>query len=108
MVRFPPKPYRRRRYQEGGIIMDRTALSAELRDLYNDNVCGSLDFLGDNVELEADLGLDSIDMVSLIMQVERRFRIHLSHEELNSVVTAGDLLDLIADKVPRRSQLRAA
>lgn len=83
-------------------------MSEVLRDLYNENMCGSVAFLDDAEELATDLGLDSIDMVSLIMQVERHFRVRLSHEELNSVITVGNLLDLVTVKLPQTMHQRAA
>ncbi len=88
--------------------MDRIALSELLLEMYNENTCGSVAALSDHEELATDLGLDSIDMVSLVMQVERYFRIRLSHEELNSVATVGNLLDLITVKLPQQSLRRAA
>ncbi|MDB5340472.1 MAG: acpP 5 [Planctomycetaceae bacterium] len=88
--------------------MDRATLRHTLTELYNADTGNSLSTLGDAVRLVDDLGLDSVDMVSLIMQVERRFRIRLSHEELSAVLTAGDLLDLIATKSEAECILRAA
>ena len=44
------------------------------------------------------LGLDSVDVVGLVMRVERHFRIRLAMEELLEVKTVGDLLDLIHSK----------
>ncbi len=88
--------------------MDRAVLSEALRDLYNEDTGASLDVLGEDVALIADLGLDSVDVVSLIMQVERQFRIRLSLAELNQVQTFGDLLNLVTIKLQRDSGFRAA
>ena len=88
--------------------MDRAILSEALRDLYNEDTGASLDVLGEDVALIADLGLDSVDVVSLIMQVERQFRIRLSLAELNQVQTFGDLLDLVTIKLQRDAGFRAA
>ena len=93
---------------EGSNIMDRAIVSEALRDLYNEDTGAALDFLGDEVELIADLGLDSVDVVSLIMQVERQFRIRLSLDELNRVQTFGDLLDLVTIKLQQNTGFRAA
>jgi acyl carrier protein len=88
--------------------MDRATLSEALRDLYNEDMGTSLDVLGEEVEFVADLGLDSIDVVSLVMQVERQFRIRLTVTELNRVHTFGNLLDLITVKLHRDLGTRAA
>lgn len=88
--------------------MDRADLSEALRDLYNEDTGASLDVLGEDVEFITDLGLDSVEVVSLIMQVERLFRIRLTLTELNQVVTFGNLLDLVLPKLQKTSGYRAA
>ncbi len=54
--------------------------------------------LEDDQNLRVDLGLDSVDLVSIVSQVERRFRIRLTQEELPKLVTVGDVLDLLEAK----------
>ena len=49
-------------------------LEADTGEKYSD--------LEDSTDLRAGLGLDSVDVVSVVSQIERRFRIRLSHEEL--------------------------
>lgn len=79
--------------------MDRTELRNVLRELYNEDTDSTLSEFGDAVNLVTDLGLDSVDMVSLVMQVERHFRIRMTHEELSEVLLVGQLLDLISSKL---------
>ena len=47
----------------------------------------------------SDLGLDSLDMVELIMYCEKDFRVVLEEEEWRSMHTPGQLLDLMLAKV---------
>lgn len=54
--------------------------------------------LDDGMKLRDDLALDSLDVVSIVSQVERRFRIRLTHEELQGLVTVGDVLNLLQVK----------
>jgi acyl carrier protein len=49
--------------------------------------------------LREGLGLDSVDVVSVVSQIERRFHIRLTHQELEKLVTVGDVLDLLETKV---------
>ena len=88
--------------------MDRVTLSEALLDVYNEDTGASLTALSEDVRLVADLGLDSIDVVSLIMQIERQFRIRLSRDDLQSVTTFGDLLSLVSTKLHQGSSNRAA
>jgi acyl carrier protein len=55
--------------------------------------------LTDGKNLREELGLDSVDVVSVVSQVERRFRIRLSQQELEKLVTVGDVLDLLQAKL---------
>jgi acyl carrier protein len=55
--------------------------------------------LDDSVNLRENLGLDSVDVVSIVSQIERRFRIRLTHQELETLVTVGDLLNLLEAKI---------
>ncbi len=55
--------------------------------------------LEDAKKLREELDLDSLDVVSIVSQIERRFRIRLTHEELQAVVTVGDVLDLLEKKL---------
>jgi acyl carrier protein len=50
------------------------------------------------MNLREELGLDSVDVVSIVSQIERRFRIRLTHQELEKLVTVGDLLSLLENK----------
>jgi acyl carrier protein len=55
--------------------------------------------LDDATNLREGLGLDSVDVVSIVSQIERRFRIRLTHEELQTLVTVGDVLSLLQSKL---------
>lgn len=64
--------------------------------------------LEDNVQLREGLGLDSVDVVSIVSQIERRFRIRLSHEELQTLATVGDVLNLLQIKLRNAADSSAA
>jgi acyl carrier protein len=55
--------------------------------------------LDERTTLREGLGLDSVDVVSLTSQIERRYRIRLTNRELHRLVTVGDVLDLLQAKV---------
>jgi len=60
--------------------------------------------LQETVKLREELGLDSVDVVSIISQIERRFRIRLSQQELEKLVTVNDVLTLLEAKIAEASQ----
>lgn len=55
--------------------------------------------LSDTQSLAEELGMDSVDFVSLIMHVEQHFRVHLTHEELRGLACFGDLVSLVEHKL---------
>jgi len=58
-----------------------------------------LESLGEDLSLREGLGLDSVDLVGVIMRIEGHYRIRLTHAELETVATVGSLLDLIEAKL---------
>jgi len=64
--------------------------------------------LDEKTPLREGLGLDSVDVVSIVSQIERRFRIRLTHEELQTLVTIQDVLTLLEAKVTAGSETKAA
>ncbi len=79
--------------------MDREELRTVLVNLLEEEMGESYSLQDDSAELREGLGLDSVDVVGLVMRVERQFRIRLTMEELMEVKVVGQLLDLIHAKV---------
>jgi len=79
-------------------MTDRESLRATLVGLLEDEMGQPYDLGDDAVDLRTGLGLDSVDVVGLVMRVERQFRIRLAMEELLEVKTVGDLLELVHSK----------
>ena len=49
--------------------------------------------------LAQDCALDSLDSVELLMEVETAFDIEIDQVEAETLITVGDLVDLIAQKL---------
>jgi len=47
-----------------------------------------------------DLGLDSIDLMTVVMAIEERFGIEVSDKEMENVATVGEAVELLSAKVP--------
>jgi acyl carrier protein len=82
--------------------MDRDVLRATLLQLLEEEMGESYEHFDDDLELREGLGLDSVDVVGLVMRVERQFRIRLAMEELMEVKQLGQLLDLVQGKLGTR------
>ncbi len=62
-------------------------------------LCEQLDLEEDDVTLESniaeDLGGDSMDVVDLIMSIEDEFGIEVPDEEVENIMTVGDIVNYI-------------
>jgi acyl carrier protein len=80
-------------------MSDRKAIRQIIIDLLQDEVGEKFDSITDSTNLRSELGLDSVDVVSLIAQIERRFRIRLTRQEIENLVSVGNVLDLLHAKI---------
>ena len=87
---------------------DRETLRRTLIDLLEADTGERYADLQESANLRDGLGLDSVDVVSVVSQIERQFRIRLTHEELQKLVTVADVLDLLQAKIAAAPQAAAA
>ena len=80
-------------------MTDRNAIRQTLVELMEADTGNQFDNLQDTSKLREELGLDSVDVVSIVSQVERKFRIRMTQEELMTLVTVGDFLNLLQSKL---------
>jgi acyl carrier protein len=78
--------------------MSREDLRATLATLLEEEMGETYD-LADDVDLRDGLGLDSVDVVGLVMRLEREFRIRLAMEDLQGVRTVGSMIDALRAKL---------
>jgi acyl carrier protein len=77
----------------------REMLRTTLLNLLEAEMGESYPMLTDDQDLRESLRLDSVDVVGLVMRIEREFRVRLATEELATVKRVGDLLDLMEAKL---------
>jgi acyl carrier protein len=80
-------------------MKDRAFIRSTLVELLEADTGESYQDLKDTDNLREGLGLDSVDVVSVVSQVERKFHIRLTHQELEKLVTVGDVIDLLETKL---------
>ena len=78
---------------------DRTLIRTTLIELLEADTGEKHSDLEESVNLREGLGLDSVDVVSIVSQIERRFHLRLSQEELEKLATVADVLDLLEAKL---------
>jgi acyl carrier protein len=77
---------------------DRATIRQTLIELLEADTGEKYPDLDENTNMREGLGLDSVDVVSIVSQIERRFRIRLTQQELEKLATIGDLLNLLESK----------
>lgn len=77
----------------------RETLRTTLLNLLEEEMGESFPLPADDQDLRESLGLDSVDLVGLVMRIEREFHVRLTPEELAQVKQVGDLLDLMEAKL---------
>ncbi len=78
---------------------DRAEIRRTLIDFLENDTGEKYADLDDSANLREGLGLDSVDVVSVVSQIERHFHIRLTHEELQKLATVADVLDLLQAKI---------
>ncbi|MEE0867504.1 MAG: acyl carrier protein [Clostridia bacterium] len=57
------------------------------------------DEIGENTEFIADLHADSMDLASIITEVEENFNIEIDDEQLEGIRTIGDVVERISELI---------
>jgi acyl carrier protein len=78
---------------------DRESIRKTLIDLLEADTGEQYPNLDDSTNLREGLGLDSVDVVSVVSQIERQYRIRLTHQDLESLATVADVLNLLERKL---------
>ncbi len=84
--------------------MDRAELLTVLADILEKCVDRRPELLTENLTLREGLGLDSIDIFSLVVETQSRFGIDIPTQDMSIETTVGDVLDLIQSKLVAKSR----
>jgi acyl carrier protein len=55
--------------------------------------------LTESADLQDDLGIDSLDMIELQMEFEKKLNIHISDEEGEKLRTVGNIIHFLKNKI---------
>ena len=79
-------------------MTDRSEIFKKLVEILESDTEVKVDALDEGIAIRDGLGLDSVDLVGVIMRVEEAYRIRMTHQELEKVSLVKDLIDLIVAK----------
>lgn len=80
-------------------MANRDEVVTALKETLVDRLKVDASTITEEANLFEDLGLDSIDLMTVVMAVEEKFSIEVSDEELEDVTTLGQAADLLSAKV---------
>jgi acyl carrier protein len=75
--------------------MERTRLRQILLEIFEDTRGDKFGHLDEQAYLREGLGLDSVDLVCMVMSVEDRIGVYLTEPEIAPLIRVADLLDLL-------------
>ena len=83
--------------------MNRADALAALTDIAVEVLRVEPDQVTEAARFKEDLDADSLDLVELVMGLEERFDISVPEEDLESVLTVGNAVDLVLAKVAAKA-----
>ncbi len=79
--------------------MDRSQVSDRLKEVLVSELGLDGDKINDEAHFEEDLDVDSLGVVELLMALEDEFEVKIPDEEAESIVTVGQAVDLVHQKL---------
>ena len=73
-------------------------MEQKLKELIAENMDVNIDDIKRESSFVEDFGVDSLEMVELVVELEQKLNLIITNEELATVKTFGDLVDLAEKK----------
>lgn len=73
-------------------------MEKKLKELIAENMDVNVNDITRESNFVEDFGVDSLEMVELVVELEQQFGVLITNEELATVKTFGDLLDFVEKK----------
>jgi acyl carrier protein len=83
--------------------MDRAEIFGAVAELAVEVLGVEPEAVVDEARFKEDLDADSLDLVELVMALEERFDISVPEDDLEDVLTVGQAVALVSDKVSARA-----
>ena len=83
--------------------MERTTLFTEFKTILSghvpDNRVKAFESLNEQTNMADDLEIESLDIVSIVIDIEDKFNIEIENDSLRRMSTVGSCLNLIQEKL---------
>lgn len=68
----------------------------KIKEITVENLGINADEITENTSFKEDLGVDSLDLFELVMALEEEFEVEIPAEDLETLVTVGDVMNYIS------------
>lgn len=75
--------------------MNREEIEVKVKEIVAEKAECEISEVNDQTNLEETLGMDSLDRVELLMEIEKEFGITIPDDDADKVVTTKDCVDLV-------------
>ncbi len=82
--------------------MTREEIGEKLKDimrLANPNSHLDLDAVGEDTNINTDLGMNSVDMLFIVISIEEFFNINFDNVKFGDLITVGDVINFIQERI---------
>ena len=75
--------------------MNREEIEVKVKEIVAEKAECEISEVNDQTNLEETLGMDSVDRVELLMEIEKEFGITIPDDDADKVITTKDCVDLV-------------
>lgn len=75
--------------------MNREEIEIKVKEIVAEKAECEISEVNDQTNLEETLGMDSLDRVELLMEIEKEFGITIPDDDADKVITTKDCVDLV-------------
>lgn len=75
--------------------MNKEEIKNKIKEIIVDKNGVEAEQVTDNADFKADLGMDSLDRVELMMEVEKEFKISIPDDEAEKACTLNDCVEIV-------------
>lgn len=75
--------------------MSREEIEAKVKEIVAEKAVCEISEVNEQTNLEETLGMDSLDRVELLMEIEKEFGITIPDDDADKVITTKDCVDLV-------------
>ncbi|MEA9975668.1 MULTISPECIES: acyl carrier protein [unclassified Pseudomonas] len=82
--------------------MDRTSIASKFKEIVANYMELGMETISDSSISFLELGVDSLDSVEILMETEKQFDIVTTSDEIESIKTVEEAIDLIVKKIDEK------